>query len=289
MTEDIEKILNQLGVSHREVKLYLYLAKSGPQKAIEISKNLKIHKVEVYRFLRNLENKGLIESTLERPMRLTAIPFEQVIDSLITERKKTTASLEEKKNEILTKWNLISAEKLPVTSERFVVLSGRGNVYLKILHLVRETQKEVLAITTDIGFMLADQNGFLSHGITEAVEKSRKSQVHARVLTQVTKENLSISKSFSQRLQRHSLSVEIRHLDLETRFAPRLVIRDREEAVVFLTPKTTSAASRDETGLWTNNKTVVYAFEALYQELWRISKTLPERVSELEDSLKVLD
>jgi sugar-specific transcriptional regulator TrmB len=264
------------------VKVYLHLSKSGPRKVSEISKNLGIHKVEVYRFLRNLESKGLAESTFERPRRIEAIPFEHVLDSLITERRKAAAVLVEQKATIMRQWKKMFAEKSEIASEKYMVLSGRESVYLKMLHMIKRTRNELLAATTNVGFLLADTNGFLSQGTTEILERSRSSQMGVRFLTQVTKENLEIVRSFSQKLQLHNPPMEIRHLDLGAKFVPRLVICDSEEVVIFLTPSNMSTAARYETGLWTTSKTAISALQALFEELWKDSKLLSERIKELE-------
>ena len=281
MSEEIERVLSELGLSENEAKVYLYLAKNGPQKASEISKNLKIHKVEVYRFLKYLENKALVESALERPTRFSALPFEQTLDSLIAERKKTARELEKKRNSILDQWKLLDADKTPVAPERFLVLIGRTNVYLKIMHLMKQTQKEFLTIMTNIAFV-TDQTKFVPQGLEEVLRERRNRQIYARVILQIDEEHLDETQSFNQKIQRKHLLVEIRHLNLGTGFIPRLVLRDEEEAVVFLTPKRLLILGKEETGLWTNSKAVVYALKALFEELWQDSQPLAERIEELQ-------
>ncbi len=229
-----------------------------------------------------MENKGLVESTLERPTRFAAAPFEEVLDDLISKRRKITAALQDQKEKILRHWNAINVEKMPAKSERFMVLSGRENVYLKILNLVRHTQREILGITTDVGLLHGDQNGILSQGVTEAAERSRAIPVTARLLTPVTKTNLGIAKSLEGMLRNHGIRIDIRHFTINIKFGPRLVVRDDDEAVVFLTPKHMSAADQEETGLWTNSEAVVSALQVMFEEMWRDSKPLAERVNELQ-------
>ncbi len=281
MGEEIGQVLNELGLSTNEVKVYLYLSKSGTQKAIEISKNLQMHKVEVYRFLKNLENKGLVESTLERPIRFAAAPFEEVLDDLISKRRKTITALEEHREKILRQWKSMNMEKMSTASERFVVLSGRENVYSRILNLVRHAQREILGITTDVGLLHGERDGILSQGIAEEAKRSRAGPVCARLLTPVTLENIEIAGSLERMLRDHHVGIDIRHFGTNMKFGPRLVIKDDDEAVVFLTPKYMSAAVQKETGLWTNSKAVVSALQALFEGMWKESKPLTERIKEL--------
>ena len=282
LSEELERVLSELGLSAKEAQVYLYIAKNGPQKAIEISRNLKMHKVEVYRFLKYLENKTLVEPALERPTRFSALPFEQALDSLIAERKKTARELEEKRNVILDQWKLLETDRMPVAPERFLVLPGRTNIFLKTSHLIKQTQREMLTISTNIAFTLDEQTAFLPESLKEVMQNRRSQQIHARVISQIDEKNLDETRSFNQKIQRKHLLVEIRHLNFGTSFIPRLVLRDEEEVVIFLTPIRLSMLSKDETGLWTNSKAVVAALKALFEELWQDAQPLAERIEELQ-------
>ncbi|MBA4454840.1 MAG: TrmB family transcriptional regulator, partial [Nitrosopumilaceae archaeon] len=52
--------LRDFGLTKNESKIYVYLSKSGPQKAIEISRNENIPRTETYHLLSNLELKGIV-------------------------------------------------------------------------------------------------------------------------------------------------------------------------------------------------------------------------------------
>jgi hypothetical protein len=145
---------------------------------------------------------------------------------------------------------------------------------------MKETQKEFLTIMTNVAFV-TDQTKFVPQGLEEVLREGRNRQVYARGILQIDEENLDETQSFNQKIQRKHLFVEIRHLDLGTSFIPRLVLRDEEEAVVFLTPRRLLMLGKDETGLWTNSKAVVYALKALFEELWQDSQPLSERINSL--------
>jgi DNA-binding MarR family transcriptional regulator len=68
--EIIEKILYRLGLSKDEIKIYIYVARTGEHKASEISEALSLYRTETYRILRDLEKKGLISSVFEKPLKL---------------------------------------------------------------------------------------------------------------------------------------------------------------------------------------------------------------------------
>ena len=70
-------------MTKREAEVYIFIGKRGPQKGGQIAKQLKKHSAQIYRILRRLKKKGLIESTLEAPTRFTAVPFEKILDLFI--------------------------------------------------------------------------------------------------------------------------------------------------------------------------------------------------------------
>lgn len=57
-------ILTKLGLSENEIKIYLYLLKTGSKTAYEISKDTNIYRVHVYDKLEQLMNKGLVSHVL---------------------------------------------------------------------------------------------------------------------------------------------------------------------------------------------------------------------------------
>jgi len=57
--EIIEKTLYRLVLSKNEMKIYIYVARTGEHKASEISEALSIYRTETYRILRDLSVVGL--------------------------------------------------------------------------------------------------------------------------------------------------------------------------------------------------------------------------------------
>ena len=77
--ETIKTALKNFGLTEKELEVYLLLARRGVQKTGQIAKQLKMNKGLIYRVLKKLQKKGVVEATLESPTRYTAIPFEKVI------------------------------------------------------------------------------------------------------------------------------------------------------------------------------------------------------------------
>jgi sugar-specific transcriptional regulator TrmB len=100
--ELIIKALVGLGLSRSDAELYVYLAKKGPQKTVDLAKALIYNKRKIYSSLRNLQTKGLVtkDCTL-----FSALPFEEALELLIKTKKEQTEAMIKHKKELLVNWN----------------------------------------------------------------------------------------------------------------------------------------------------------------------------------------
>ncbi len=143
MKGTIKKTLRDFGLSEKEVDIYILLGKKCPLKSGEIAKQLKLNKGQVYRKLKSLQKKGVIESTLEYPTRYTAVEFEKIIDSFIKSKREEVDQIEESKDDLLSDWKKISQTELESSLERFSVIEGEKKIFQKISQMIKETQNTV--------------------------------------------------------------------------------------------------------------------------------------------------
>ena len=95
--EPIKKVLKSFGLTEKETEVYIFLAKQGVLRGRKIAKQMKKDKGQVYRILKSLQKKGLVESTLEFPTRFTAVPFEKVLDLFIKSKQEEVTFRKDKK------------------------------------------------------------------------------------------------------------------------------------------------------------------------------------------------
>ena len=82
------KSLMNFGLSKNEVRVFIYLAKYGEQKAHRISRALSLHRTETYKILKKLEEKSLAYRILDKPIKFAVIPIGKALDNLIQEEKQ---------------------------------------------------------------------------------------------------------------------------------------------------------------------------------------------------------
>ena len=84
----LQEKLRDFGLTKNESKIYVFLSKYGPKKAIEISSDEKIPRTETYHLLASLEMKGIVESSIQRPTKFSAVIIEKAIESIIQNQQK---------------------------------------------------------------------------------------------------------------------------------------------------------------------------------------------------------
>jgi sugar-specific transcriptional regulator TrmB len=106
--ERVLKALVSLGLSHTDAEVYVFLATAGSQKARNIATALKVYRRKIYRSLKSLQSKEIVNATLERPAQFSAMPFEKALNLLIQAHLKEAKCIEQHREEILTQWHSIS-------------------------------------------------------------------------------------------------------------------------------------------------------------------------------------
>jgi sugar-specific transcriptional regulator TrmB len=98
------KTLRSLGFKHLDAEVYFYLTQNNQQEAAEIAEALETYKRQIYRGLRNLQRKGVVSASEERPAWFSAISIEKVLDRFIKVNRDEADRIEENKEQILLMW-----------------------------------------------------------------------------------------------------------------------------------------------------------------------------------------
>ncbi|MBN1357304.1 hypothetical protein JW988_00890 [Candidatus Bathyarchaeota archaeon] len=271
MTEKaLKTTLEKFGVTKQEAEVYLFLAKRWALKTGQISKQMKKNKGQIYRLLTSLQEKGLVETTLEFPTRYVAVPLERVLSSFIQTKREEVASIERKKEDLLEDWNNINRITLQSQLEKFTVIEGTKKIVHKISQMIKETKNQFSAILTVADLVRGEQFGIFD--LAQATQKQSKQRL--LVLTEVSNQNLKALKLLKNKLGN---KIKFRARNPEGLTAcPRLVIRDSRELIFFIT------RSDQETCLCTNCKSLIQAFSNVFDNMWQNSTTVEEKMNQIE-------
>ncbi len=265
---DIEKTFLKFDLSRNEIRVYLYLARSGVQKAREVSDTLSLHRTETYRILRDLEKRGLVSCILEKPLKFTAVPFEEAYDVLVKTKKLNVQILERKKKDLVDLWLSIPQQKAePETKEIFQILEGEEQLILKANEIVERTKQEICVLAPDLGLLHLYHSGF-----TDNLEKVSKKRIKVLLMTNNSPKSHFIA-------EKMGLS-DVKYLPTNSDDLPSFILSDQQELLFSIkngNDHQDSAIRRRKekiSFLWTNYSTFIKALKLLFLNLWSV-KTSP--------------
>jgi len=258
----VEDALLKFGLSRNEIRVYIYLARSGIRKAREISDALSLHRTETYKILRDLEKRGLMSSVLEKPLKFTATPFEETIDTLIKAKKLKIQQLERRKKSLIGIWFSIPQQKVePQNREVFQILEGEEQIILKANEILEKTKEEIYVLAPDLDLLRLYHSGF-----TDKLEKFSKKNIKVRLLTNHSPKSRFIADKMKL--------TDVKYVLSSAEELPSFIISDQEQLLFSIKngndiqdPGTRRRKGRISS-LWTNYEAFIKALKTLFLELW---------------------
>ena len=218
-----------------------------------------------------------MDASLEHPASFSAVSFDKVVDIFVKAKMAEANRIQENKEEILASWKALAVGETPNASAKFSVIEGRGPIYSRILQMIKDTTNSFSNISTVTDMVRADQFGLFNAGYNHP----SKNKIKLRFLTEVSEENAKTLKKLLGGLSSGKLNFEGRTPDIGLSLFNQMVIRDDEEALFFITPTSGPALKQEEVCLWTNCKPLVQAFLAVFEDLWRNSSKVEDKIEQV--------
>jgi sugar-specific transcriptional regulator TrmB len=271
---DIVAELQEYGLTRNEARVLVFLAKTGPAKASEVAHNVQINRTETYRTIRNLQRRGLVEATLERPVRFQSVLFDRCLHILIDERKAKIRILEQRGEDLRRQFDDVRVQPLSQDAERFQVIEGRLRIEQRLQGMYSQAQKSVMTVVSPAEVIRADTSGLFDR-LGEAASHG----VRVRAITTINQSNLEIVERFRK-------SIEIRHLDLKAKPIPRVSIIDDSEALFEITTTDETPRAGEEVALWINSRAFVRNLHAYFEEMWSSGTPTEGRLEALRKGIQ---
>jgi sugar-specific transcriptional regulator TrmB len=240
-------VLVKLGLTSQQAKVYLALSMLQQASAKTISRTADIDRTEVYRAISGLQDIGVIEKIMAKPIEYKLISEEQGINFLIDRKKREVSNLEEKAQELLE----VHSHKNPFESIQEDKLSYvvRSEAYFsKMKEVILNTNS-----THDVLTTLNRSNEFDS--LRKKLGIMYRKGVRVRLIVEVP-----------------DLKTEIPHKVLASEFrktteriAAPLSIHDKKQLIIFVSETT---KWRDASLIHTNNPRMVNLAVQYFDKLW---------------------
>jgi sugar-specific transcriptional regulator TrmB len=259
----IEETLSRFGLLKNEIKVYLYLARSGEKKASEIAEAISLHRTETYRILRDLEKKGILFSVFEKPLKFTAVTLDKAIDLLVDAQKMRIKLLEKEKASLVELWLSIPQPRVEnEKKELFQMLQGEQQVALKADELLEKTKKEMQIFVPD--YYLAQLY------YTDFTDKLKNKLAKLDITLLI--ENSPKSVFFMEKIQ----WPKQKYCMVRAQNLPCFMISDRKELLIAFHETNTKQETdkkKDRTAaIWTNYNAFVWTLQMLFSKLLETGK-----------------
>jgi len=258
----IKNALSKFDLSKNEVRVYLYLARFGAQKAQRIAEALSVHRTEAYKILRRLEKQGLVSCVFERPMKFVSIPFDKALENLIEERRQKVYQMEQWKKQLMETWQSLPKPTAKKTRrETFQVLEGRRQVSVKAVQLLDGCEKDVLMVLSDENLLWLYNSPYF-----DDLEKLvNKKGVNVRLMT-----NYSPTSTYV--LEEVSLGEgDFNYKQLSN--APCFILIDNDQMLLLMERE--EGADGKPFAIWTNYNTLLKTYSLLFEMIWKEPQDIP--------------
>lgn len=272
--KEIHDSLALFGLGEKEIAVYLTLMVRGIMKATDVSKDLGMHRLDVYNALKTLQSKEFVTATLSRPMSFEAAPFEKILEIIKVkfeeEAKIRTASISKLQaigRSIIDHQSREHAEEH--SYENLLVLSGRRSISERWTRLIESATREIIIVATSKGI----SQMLLIQSLDIIYDKAR-SGLKVRIFTPVSRENAEHLKMIAK---------EVRHL--VTSGSGGVCVVDESKAMMIVESPPAQSDSfrgaRMDNAIVTNSTSMAAMLRTLFFVGWDTSPTLEEEVGKI--------
>jgi len=266
----VQAELVKFGLTPNEAKVYIYLAKYGHRRAVEIAKSIHIPRTETYHLLSSLQNKGLVTATFQHPIKFNAVQFDKALKLLIDIEKDRLRTFEIKEKDLLSLWGSIPDFKMDDESaeqEKFQILEGQVQVYSRARDMRAKARQEILVLGYEKDYLKLYHYDFMD-GLNELMGIG----VTVKLLATFSTNSLDMFREINPDA--------IKHIPDNVDAPLCFVMIDRSELLFFI--KNTGASNKGILAMWTDCKPFIEAMHILFSELWKNSVSFEEARKTLE-------
>ena len=262
----IEK-LEAFGLSAKEAHLYALLLKYGPKTTGELAKLLHSYRVDVYRILETLAEKGMVEESVEKPTKYAAVSIEAALEAAMMRHAYELRWMEENRDEVSKlAHEYLSSDALANDLHTFKVIKGRSSTLASMEQLVKIAEERVSFISSLGGIPILSLSGLL-----ECFIDATTRGVRVRYITEILQRNIdSVREALAG-------GIEVRHHDDYA--GMRFLVADAHESLTTITFDTLRhGKDAADTAFWTNSPEYAQYLEASFELLWDNSVDAMQRI-----------
>jgi len=248
-----------VGFAEDEASIYLFLSSMGPTPARTVARRFNLNRMRAYRTLKALEERGLVQRIMGRPVGFVATPLQDVLVRQMDGLRERLSDLETNEEKIIDDWSKLAQDGMKLIEEpRFRIYQGRQQVFDLLQQMCERAVDEICLVTT-----MSDLTRLSIWGMDDRLRELSRKGKRVRVLTQVDATNVP-------EIEGYLKFARSRHIALPSpmRFA---IIDGREILTTVAMDDSMSMTTQNDTGLWTNAPSYVTAMKVFYDAVWSLA------------------
>jgi len=247
------EVLQGLGLTLCQAKIYLSLCRFGCLDAKSISKDTHIARQDVYRVMADLEKSRLVEKVIDRPTKFRAIPLKKGISFLLKQKHKELSIIASQTQNLVDQFTR-SNEQLLIEEAEFVWVPSKEAVLYKIQEAIENAQSSINLVSS---YERISKISMFS----EALEGAWSRSVKCRII---------IDKPEKSRASDEILNFLNKEVSCKVRFLPSppetvMTIYDQKEILIFTDP---NARLSESPALWSSNLSLISGMQKYFTILW---------------------
>lgn len=247
------KILEELGLTHLQARIYYTLLNFNKLKVSDISLNSNIARQDVYKILPGLLDLGLVEKIISKPSIYKVISIKDGINKLIKKQKAQNNILH---SEAVNFGETFSPDKIKINqaTEQFFIIQEKRALRNKIKKIISEDQNQIKLIVPRSNINLI----FFSFGkyLLEAANRGIKILAISNHFNKERFDNQA-----TKLLENKSFKIKSTNKNLMIRAA----LHDKKKLFLACNPLEDGLDTRT---LFTTNEAIIELYQSHFNSLW---------------------
>jgi sugar-specific transcriptional regulator TrmB len=227
-----------------------------------MARKLSIQRTDIYRYIRSLQAKAVIFSTMDRPQKYYSLSYREVVDVLVKVKQGALEEVVQKKDHVQSIIDRIaSAYVMPAqagndgndNNSSFQLLVGHQRINAKLIKMLEGAKHEVAMVLSSKSLV-----SLYHKEITDYLARLGERGVAISIQTPEKRAHEYISPSLCPQ-------VSVTTLDRDV--PASYVVLDGKKMLVVLEGRTHSFRTAELAGFYTNNMSLVHIFALLFEKL----------------------
>ena len=251
--DKVGKAMENLGLTHYEIKVYISLLNENTMTAQELSKKSGVPYSKIYEVIGKLEDKGWIDSDSSRPTKFYPKSPSTALEAM---RMRIENQVKEKESIIIQELMAVYEKSGSKEKPEIWVLRGLYNIIAKVKEIIQNCEKELLLALPPVA-------------------ESITSQIHQTL--KISYENgvkITILASESATMDTVKPLSNIGEVKFKNSMFGGGVISDRKHVVILLGTEMDNNNKYEPLALWAEHTGLANFSREYFEYLWKDAKTL---------------